>query len=56
LLRALQTQPFEAAQALDPPRELHEHIERALQAYISYILESRPRTAAFVKQLEREMR
>jgi len=55
-LRALQTQPFETVQALDLSRELHEHIERALQTYISYILESRPRTTAFLRQLEREMR
>lgn len=56
LLRALHTQPFEAVQALDVSRELHEHVERALQLYISAILERRPRTMAFLDRLAREMR
>ncbi len=56
LLRAMQTQPFEAMQALDVSRELHEHVERALRFYISAILERQPRTAAFLARLEREMR
>ncbi len=56
LLRALQTQPFGAVRSLDVPRELHEHVERALQLYISVILERRPRTAAFLDRLAREMR
>ncbi|GIV85676.1 MAG: hypothetical protein KatS3mg052_2683 [Candidatus Roseilinea sp.] len=56
LMRMLQTQPFEVVQALDVSRDLHEHVERALQLYISAILERRPRTAAFLDRLAREMR
>ncbi|MCS7055829.1 MAG: DNA repair protein RecO [Thermoflexales bacterium] len=56
LLRTLQTQPFEIVQMLDVAPELHEHIARALQLYIGAILERRPRTAAFLDRLAREMR
>ncbi len=56
LLRVMQTQPFEAVQALDVSRELHAHVERALQLYIGAILERRPRTMTFLNRLAREMR
>lgn len=56
LLRTLQTRPFEVVQMLDVTPELHEHLARALQLYIGAILERRPRTAAFVERLAREMR
>ncbi len=56
LLRVMQTQPFEAVQTLDVSRELHAHVERALQLYIGAILERRPRTMTFLDWLAREMR
>lgn len=56
LLRALQTQPFETLQTLDVSRALHDHVEHAMQSYISYIIERRPKTTTFLRQLEREMR
>lgn len=52
LLRALQTRPFEEINALSVTRDAHDGIERAMQAYISYVIERRPRSPALIRQME----
>jgi DNA repair protein RecO (recombination protein O) len=53
LLRALQTQPFAALEALAVTREVHAELERAMQSYVSFVTERRMRSMAYVKQLQR---
>lgn len=53
LLRALQTQPAEVVDALELTAGYHGELERALQAFMSYVLEGRSRTFALVKQIQR---
>jgi len=52
LLRALQTRPFEEINALSVTRDVHDGIERAMQSYISYVIERRPRSPALIRQME----
>jgi DNA repair protein RecO (recombination protein O) len=52
LLRALQTQPFEVVDGLSVSRDMQGQIERAMQSYLSYVLERRPRTPALIHQLQ----
>jgi DNA repair protein RecO (recombination protein O) len=56
LLRAMQTQPFEVVDGLSVSRDLHSHAERAMQAYLSYVLERRPKSPAFIHQLQGDVR
>jgi DNA repair protein RecO (recombination protein O) len=53
LLRMLQTQPFETVDALELTAGYHGELERALQAFMSFVLEGRSRTLALVKQMQR---
>lgn len=52
LLRALQTRPFEEINALSVTRDVHDGVERAMQAYVSYVIERRPRSPALIRQME----
>ena len=52
LLRALQTRPFEEINALAVTRDIHDQIERAMQAYVSYVIERKPRSPALIRQME----
>jgi DNA repair protein RecO (recombination protein O) len=56
LLRAIQTQSFGAIDALAVSRDLHAQAERAMQTYVSYVLERRPKTPAFIHQLQADAR
>jgi len=49
LLRALQTQPYGALDALDVPADVHAEIERALGAYVSYVTERRMRVPGLLQ-------
>jgi DNA repair protein RecO (recombination protein O) len=49
LLRALQTQPYDALDALDVPEDVHAELERALGAYVSFVTERRLRTPGVVR-------
>lgn len=52
LMRALQTSTYDQIGALDVSRDVHAQLEKAVQAYLSYVLERRPRSPALIKQLE----
>lgn len=56
LLRALQTQPFDVVDALAVSRDVHAQAERAMQTYLSYVLERRPKSPAFIHQLQSDQR
>ena len=53
LLRALQTQSFETLAALDVTPEAHEQAERAMQRYMTYVLERTLKSVQFLRQLQR---
>jgi DNA repair protein RecO (recombination protein O) len=52
MLRALQTQSFEVVQTLELTAGYHSELERALQAFISYVLDGRTRTLMLAKQMQ----
>jgi len=51
LMRVVQTSTFEQIDALTVSRDMQAQLERATQNYLNYVLERRPRSAAFIKQL-----
>lgn len=52
LLRALQARPFDEINALSVTRDVNDQVERAMQAYVSYVIERRPRSPALIRQME----
>jgi hypothetical protein len=52
LLRALQTRSLEEIAALSVTRDVHDQLERAMQAYVTYVIERRPRSPALIRQME----
>ena len=54
VLRYLQTNDFDAVRALSLRPALHGELERVLHGYITYLLEQRLQSAAFLRRLRRE--
>ncbi|MBN1202139.1 MAG: DNA repair protein RecO [Anaerolineae bacterium] len=53
-LRYLQTRPWDAVRVLHIDAPLHLELERLLLAYITYLLEQRLQSVAFLRRLRRE--
>lgn len=54
VLRHLQTHDFETVRVLELRPALHAELERVLHGYITYLLEQRLQSAAFLRRLRRE--
>jgi DNA repair protein RecO (recombination protein O) len=54
LMRNLQTNETATIQILGIPSDVHREVERRLQEYITYRLEARPRSVAFLERLRSE--